>query len=65
MNIDYFKKLSNADSIASNESEVRNIMVQELKAYCDDISTDNLGSVIFKKEGNSIGPKIIDRKSVV
>lgn len=59
MNIDYFKKLSNADSIASNESEVRNIMVQELKAYCDDISTDNLGSVIFKKEGNSIGPKIM------
>lgn len=59
MNLSYLEKLSNADSIASNESEVRDVMKNELKDYCDEIDFDNLGSVIFKKEGNANGPKIM------
>lgn len=59
MNIAYLKKLSNSDSIASNEAEVRNVMLEELKDYADEISYDNLGSIIFKKEGNINGPKIM------
>ena len=59
MNIEYLKKLSNSDSIASNEAEVRNVMLEELKDYADEISYDNLGSIIFKKEGNINGPKIM------
>lgn len=58
MNIEFLRKLSNADGIASNEGEVRKVLVEELRDYADEISTDNLGSVIFKKEGNS-GPAIM------
>lgn len=57
MNIDFLKKLSNADGIASNEQEVRDVLVEELKDYADEITCDNLGSIIFKK-GNK-GPKIM------
>lgn len=57
MNIDFLKKLSNADGIASNEQEVRDVLVEELKDYTDEITCDNLGSIIFKK-GNK-GPKIM------
>lgn len=59
MNIEFLKNLSNADSIASNENEVRKIMIKELKDYSDEISTDNLGSIIFKKTGLENGPKIM------
>ena len=43
MNINFLKKLSNADSIASNEKEVRDILVDELKEFSDDIYCDNIG----------------------
>ena len=59
MNLDYLEKLSNADSIASNESEVRRVIKNELQPYCDEITYDNLGSIILKKEGNNSGPKIM------
>lgn len=57
MNTELLRKLSNADGIASNEQEVRDVLLEELNPYCDEISTDNLGSIIFKK-GNR-GPKIM------
>ena len=38
MNSQLLKKLSDADSIASCEDEVREILYQELKEVCDDIS---------------------------
>lgn len=59
MNINFFKKLSNADSIASNEKEVRDILVDELKEFSDDIYCDNIGSIIFDKKGTGNGPKIM------
>lgn len=51
MNSQLLKKLSDADSIASCEDEVREILYQELKEVCDDISCDALGSLIFHKRG--------------
>ncbi|WP_326513356.1 aminopeptidase [Clostridium intestinale] len=57
MTVDLLKELSNGDSIASNEKEVRDILIRELKAYSDEISFDGLGSVIFHKKGN--GPKVM------
>lgn len=57
MNIAYLKKLSNSDSIASNEAEVRNVMLEELKDYADEISYDNLGSIIFKKKEILMGQR--------
>lgn len=59
MDIEFLKQLSNADGIASNEGEVRNIMLKELKSYSDEITTDNLGSVIFKKNGSENNTKIM------
>lgn len=57
MNIELLKALSNADAIASNEQEVRDILVQDLKDYADEIDCDNMGSIIFRK--GSKGPKIM------
>lgn len=57
MSYEFLRKLSNADGIASNEGEVRKVLVEELKEYAEEISCDNLGSIIFKK-GNS-GPSIM------
>ena len=59
MSIEFLEKLSNADSIASNEFEVRKILVDELKGYSDEITTDNLGSIIFKKDGEQNDVKIM------
>ncbi|SHK44577.1 Putative aminopeptidase FrvX [Clostridium cavendishii DSM 21758] len=59
MDLDLLKKLSNADGIASNEQEVRDIMVKVCKEYSTDILYDNLGSVIFEKKGLQCGPKIM------
>ena len=36
MNIQFLEKLSNADGIASNEQEVRDVLVSELKEYADE-----------------------------
>lgn len=56
MNSELLKQLSNADSIASNEDEVRNILYRELKDYSDEILFDGLGSIIFHKKGKSENP---------
>lgn len=56
MNIELLKRLSNADAIASNEEEVRSLLIEELKECCDDIITDGLGSVIFHKKGTAKDP---------
>lgn len=59
MNLEYLAALSNADAIASNEQEVRDVMRKELQAYADEIDYDHLGSIIFKKNGTSDGPNIM------
>lgn len=56
MNKDLLKKLSEADSIASNEKEVRDILYHELQSYCDEVYCDALGSVIFHKKANGDHP---------
>ncbi|MBO0454704.1 aminopeptidase [Candidatus Enterococcus murrayae] len=57
MNIDFLKKLSNADGIASNEREVRQTILTELEELPYEKRTDGLGSLIFTKKGKS--PKSI------
>lgn len=55
MNIDFLKKLSDADGIAGNESEVRTVILEEIASLQEDlkIQTDGLGSLIVTKEGAS------------
>ena len=48
--MDLLKRLSNADAVAAKENEVRNILKEECSPYCDEVSYDHLGSVIFHKK---------------
>ncbi|RDY25320.1 aminopeptidase [Romboutsia weinsteinii] len=59
MNIDFLKKLSQADAIASNEEEVRNVLLDELRDYSDNVVCDGLGSIIFSKENKGNAPKVM------
>lgn len=59
MSIEFLKKLSNADGIASNEQEVRDVLLDELRPYADEVDCDGLGSIIFQKTGKADGPKIM------
>ena len=47
MNSELLKELSNADSVASVEDEVRSILYRELAKYSDEVFSDRLGSIIF------------------
>lgn len=57
MNIEFLQNLSNADGIASNEREVRQVILDELEELPYEKRTDGLGSLIFTKKGKS--PKSI------
>lgn len=50
-NKDLLKRLSNADAIASKEQEVRTILYSELAPISDDVTYDELGSILFHKKG--------------
>ena len=54
--MDLLKRLSNADAVAAKENEVRNILKEECSPYCDEVSYDHLGSVIFHKKGTDSDP---------
>lgn len=56
--MEFLGKLSNADALAGQEAEVRNLMHQKMKG-ADDVSCDNLGSLICKLDGTKPGPKIM------
>lgn len=53
------KDLTDAKGIPGNEKEPRDVMEKYLKPYADEVYTDNLGSLIGKKTGESDGPKIM------
>src|SRR5699024_10210456 len=51
------KELTDAKGIPGNEKEPREVMETYLKPYSDEEYTDNLGSLIGKKTGETDGPK--------
>ncbi|KMY51183.1 M42 family metallopeptidase [Peribacillus loiseleuriae] len=53
------KGLTDARGIAGNEGEVRQIMKEYITPFADEVTTDNLGSLIAKKTGQEGGPEII------
>lgn len=56
----YLKDLSNLNGVSGCEDEVREYILKEISPYCDDIKTDNLGSIIaFKKGKNRAKNKIM------
>ncbi|AMC92964.1 peptidase M42 [Erysipelothrix larvae] len=57
--MELLKALSNADAIAAQEQEVRDILYDALNDKVDSVDTDGMGSIIFEKIGNKNGPKIM------
>lgn len=53
------KELTDAKGIPGNEREVRGVMKKYIEPLADEVTTDNLGSLIAKKAGNENGPKIM------
>ncbi|WP_203361521.1 M42 family metallopeptidase [Bacillus sp. REN10] len=53
------KELTDAKGIPGNEREVRAVMKKYIEPLSDEVTTDNLGSLIAKKAGDENGPKIM------
>jgi endoglucanase len=53
------EKLSNACGITGRENQVKNLMVQLLKPYVDEIKVDRMENVIAIKHGTQKAPKIM------
>ncbi|KAB7705945.1 M20/M25/M40 family metallo-hydrolase [Bacillus aerolatus] len=53
------KDLTDAKGIAGNEREARSVMKRYIEPFADEVTTDNLGSLIAKKTGHENGPKIM------
>lgn len=58
LDINLLKELSEADGISGFEKEVSQVLKKYFDKYADEITYDNLGSIIGIKKGNS-GPKIM------
>lgn len=56
MNEQFLTQLCNADAIASKETEVRSLLIDANKDHCDEIRTDNLGSILFIRKGKEKDP---------
>ena len=54
------KKLCDASGVSGNESEVRDLIIEAIKPYCDSLKLDKLGNLIaYKKGTNKKSPKIM------
>ncbi|KSU63931.1 peptidase M28 [[Bacillus] enclensis] len=53
------KDLTDAKGVPGNEKEARDVMKRYIEPFADEITTDNLGSLIAKKVGDEHGPKIM------
>jgi len=53
------KDLTDAKGIPGNEREARHVMEKYITPFADEVSYDNLGSLIAKKKGSAEGPKIM------
>src|SRR4051812_3844917 len=57
MNLQLLKQLSEAPGVPGREERVRAILESESKGLFDDVSTDNLGSLIALKKSKTPGAK--------
>lgn len=53
------KKLTEANGVSGNEKEVRDIIIEEIKDYVDDIKVDRIGNIIAYKKGTIETPKVM------
>ena len=59
MNKPLLERLSNAFGPPGNEAEPRNILIEELQDYADEVKTDKLGNVFFTHKGDEKAPVIM------
>lgn len=59
VDLQMLKELSEADGISGCEKEVSRVMKKYLDKYADEVSYDNLGSIIGLKKGKEDGPKVM------
>lgn len=59
VDLNMLKELTEADGISGCEKEVSRVIKKYLEKYADEISYDNLGSIIGLKNGEADGPRIM------
>lgn len=57
--VENFEKLSNACGVAGRETEVRNLMIDLLRPYADEVVVDKMENVIAIKKGKKAAPKVM------
>jgi putative aminopeptidase FrvX len=57
--LEMFKELTETPGAPGHEGPVREVMRKYISPYADEVYTDNLGSLIAKKNGTGEGPKIM------
>ncbi len=57
MNIELLKKLCMADGISGDEKAVRDIIIEEIKDYADELRVDAVGNIIAFKHGKKTPSK--------
>jgi tetrahedral aminopeptidase len=57
LDINLMHKLINAQGISGNESEIRKLIIKEVKKYASSIKTTKMGNLIVRKKGT--GPKLM------
>jgi endoglucanase len=57
--IQVLRELSESFGPAGYEREPAQIVKRYVQTFCDDIQTDKLGSLIFKKKGSADSPKVL------
>ncbi|CDG65290.1 MAG: hypothetical protein PWQ15_924 [Methanobacterium sp.] len=53
------EKLSNASGVSGFEDNVRNLMMEELKGFVEELDVDNMGNLIALKKGKPDGKKVM------
>lgn len=53
INFELLKKLCTCNGISGDENSIRRIIINEIKPYADEITTDNLGNLIVFKKGRN------------
>lgn len=53
------KRLTEASGVSGNEKEVRNIIIEEIKDFVDDLKVDRLGNIIAYKKGNTNSKRLM------
>lgn len=59
LNLEMMKEFTDANGISGNEKAATRVMKKWLMDVADEVSYDNLGSLIVLKKGSGLGPKLM------